>query len=444
MKNLPNILLINPWIHDFAAYDFWAKPIGLLYLCAILKENGYNVSYIDCLDRFHPKTLKNNSKSDGRGAYHKTLIKKPDIFAEIPRNFCRYGIKKEWLKEDLLSVKKPDLILVTSFMTYWYSGVYETVSFIKEIFPDSPVILGGIYASLCKEHAAAHSGADAVLDGNFETRILDLVSEYTGSKTDGKNYKNIDAYPYPAFYMQNGIDYIPILTARGCPYSCAYCASSYLYPKMTRKSPQSVIDEISFWHKKFNVKNFIFYDDALLIDSENHINIILEEIIKRDFKINFHTPNALHIREISLKTANLMYKAGFASIRLGLETVNFDKRNNIDKKVTEKEFNKGIEFLKAANFKKEQIGAYLLTGLPFQDLSDVEQSIVFVKKSGITPTLAYYTPIPNTALWKDAVKSSRYDLENELLCTNNAVFPCIDSPFENEKIAYLKKLVKEA
>jgi radical SAM superfamily enzyme YgiQ (UPF0313 family) len=439
------ILLINPWIHDFAAYDFWAKPIGLLYLCAILKKNGYDVSYIDCLDRFHPKAAQNKSKNDGRGAYLKTSIKKPNIFEDIPRNFCRYGIKKEWLSDDLVSIKKPDLILVTSFMTYWYSGVYETISLIKEIFPDVPVILGGIYASLCTEHAKFNSGADIVLTGNFETHVLDLAAKYSAGKiNDQKKYENIDKYPYPAFYLQNKIDYIPILTSRGCPYSCAYCASHYLYSKMTRRSPESVIDEISFWHDKFNVKNFVFYDDALLIDSENHINIILEKIIKRDFKINFHTPNALHIREISLKTAKLMYKAGFASIRLGLETINFDKRDDIDKKLTEKEFNKGIEFLKAAGFKKEQVGAYLLTGLPYQDLSEVEKSIIFVKKSEITPTLAYYTPIPHTKMWKDAVKCSRYDLENELLCTNNAVFPCIDDPFNNKKIARLKKIIKKA
>ncbi|MDH3957783.1 MAG: cobalamin B12-binding domain-containing protein, partial [Desulfobacteraceae bacterium] len=45
----PHILLINPWIHDFAAYDFWAKPMGLLILAALLRSQGVSVSYIDCL-----------------------------------------------------------------------------------------------------------------------------------------------------------------------------------------------------------------------------------------------------------------------------------------------------------------------------------------------------------------------------------------------------------
>ena len=50
----PHILCVNPWIHDFAAYDFWAKPYGLLLLAAFLRAQGARVSYIDCLDRFHP------------------------------------------------------------------------------------------------------------------------------------------------------------------------------------------------------------------------------------------------------------------------------------------------------------------------------------------------------------------------------------------------------
>ena len=48
------VLLISPWIYDFAAYDLWSEPLGLLYIAALLREYGYEVSLIDCLDRHHP------------------------------------------------------------------------------------------------------------------------------------------------------------------------------------------------------------------------------------------------------------------------------------------------------------------------------------------------------------------------------------------------------
>ncbi len=51
MKHMsPHILLINPWITDFAAYNFWIRPIGLLYIASLLRENGFQVTLIDCLD----------------------------------------------------------------------------------------------------------------------------------------------------------------------------------------------------------------------------------------------------------------------------------------------------------------------------------------------------------------------------------------------------------
>lgn len=96
--------------------------------------------------------------------------------------------------------------------------------------------------------------------------------------------------------------------------------------------------------------------------------------------------------------------------------------------------------MKKAGFVDKQIGAYLLTGLPKQSVKEMEAGIKFVKQAGITPVLAYYTPIPHTRMWDDAVKASRYDLNADPIYTNNAIFPCMDNPFSDEKILYLKKL----
>ena len=81
MKNNYNLLLINPWIYDFTAYDFWSKPLGLLYIASILRERGYEISYIDCMDRYNREILnfKNREfpKKDefGRGPFIKKKSK---------------------------------------------------------------------------------------------------------------------------------------------------------------------------------------------------------------------------------------------------------------------------------------------------------------------------------------------------------------------------------
>jgi len=79
---LKRALLINPWIYDFKAYDFFLKPLGLLYLASYLRENNFEVDLIDCLDRNHPLILKNfKIKKDkyGRGKFPYTFIEKPEI-----------------------------------------------------------------------------------------------------------------------------------------------------------------------------------------------------------------------------------------------------------------------------------------------------------------------------------------------------------------------------
>jgi radical SAM superfamily enzyme YgiQ (UPF0313 family) len=447
-NDLPHILLVNPWIHDFAAYDFWAKPYGLLQIGAILRSHGFNISYIDCLDRFHPRMLKktNPSARCGCGPYLKTPLPPPPGLADIKRNFSRYGIKPSWFYSDLRALDPPDLILVTSLMTYWYPGVHETIAIIKDAFPTTPLVLGGIYATLCREHAERHSGATLVASGTTQKDILKLVSELTLSgfkrchEIPGFDPDNLDTFPAPAFDLQHKINYIPLLTSRGCPFDCAYCASKMLFPGYQTRRPETVVSEIKYWHLKFDVQDFAFYDDALLVNAEPHAIPIFEKIISLRLPLRFHTPNAVHIRGITSQTARLMHEAGFKTIRLGLETYRDSARENLDRKTTAAEFNRAVTYLQNAGFSKEQVGAYLLVGLPEQKRGELEDAIQMVRNSGVLPILAHYTPIPHTRMWPQAVASSRYDLAADPIYTNNAISPCQKTPFSWEDMSSLKRL----
>ncbi|MFH2044368.1 MAG: radical SAM protein [Pseudomonadota bacterium] len=441
VSDSPNILLINPWIHDFAAYDYWAKPLGLLYLASILRTHGCNISYIDCLNRFHPDLKKSiSSKKDGRGSYLKTSILKPKGLDDISRNYSQYGIQTQWFEKELLASKHPDIVFITSHMTYWYPGVFETIRIVKKNFPSAPIILGGIYASLCHDHAIKYSGADKVIAGEGEKVVLELVKEYTGFSSSIKfDPEELDSYPYPAFDLETKTTFIPVLTSKGCPFSCAYCASGYLNKKRMLRNPESVINEIVYWHKRHKITDFALYDDAFLIDAKNHAIPLLEKIINSGINVRFHTPNALHVREISEYTAKLMFKAGFKTVRLGLETTLFDT-NRFDNKVSELEFKQALISLKEAGFSKTQIGAYIMAGLPGQDEKNVIKSIKIVAENGITPIPVYYTPIPHTALWEKAVQCSRYDLNSDPIFTNNSILPCRKEGFSWEIVSFLKKL----
>ncbi len=444
-SDAPHILLVNPWIHDFAAYDVWAHPLGLLTIGALLRQHGARIAYLDCLDRFHPASPSSSASPAarcGRGPYLKTRIPKPAALADIPRNYCRYGIPPERFRHDLAALDSPpDLVLVTSMMTYWYPGVQETIAAVRAVFPDVPVVLGGVYATLCEAHARAHSGADRVVAGPGECTILPLAADLLGWSPEARfDPDDLDSLPRPALDLAHHLAHVPLLTSRGCPFRCAYCASHRLQPHRQRRRPGAVVDEIVHWHRRHGVVDFAFYDDALLVDAADHIVPMLEGIVAAGIEVRFHTPNALHIRRIDRPLARLMRRAGFHTIRLGLETTAFDARAAMDRKVTEQEFKRTVAHLTAAGFDPKAIGAYLLAGLPGQPVAAVESSIAVVKAAGIVPIIAHYTPIPHTAMWPAAVAASRYDLAADPIFTNNAIFPCRSEAFSWSVLTRLKQL----
>jgi radical SAM superfamily enzyme YgiQ (UPF0313 family) len=442
----PRILLVNPWIHDFAAYDVWARPLGLLTLGAILRHHGYRVSLADCLDRFHPRAPAADTKArSGRGPYLKTPLPSPRGLEDVPRRFSRYGIRPEWLADDLSRMAPPDLVLVTSMMTYWWTGVAETIQAVRDRWPQVPVLLGGVYATLCEDHARAYSGADEVVAGAADGSVLDLASAYTGFPAGLRfDPEDLDSYPYPAYDLQRRVASAALLTSRGCPFRCPYCASAVLQPKRLERSPGSVVAEIRHWHGRHGVRDFAFYDDALLVNREAHALPLLERIAAAALPVRFHAPNALHIREITAETAVLLRRAGFETLRLGLETERESGTGAVDGKVTDAQFEEAVRNLRAAGFPGDRIGVYLLEGLPGQSMEEVAASIQRVRRSGAAPVLAHYTPIPHTPLWPEAVAASRYDLEADPLFTNNAVSPCRKTPFSWAERSRLKEMARSA
>ncbi len=309
-------------------------------------------------------------------------------------------------------------------MTYWYPGVQAAIAAIREFCPDVPVILGGIYATLLPSHARQHSGADYVLTGPGEAAILSLLAEITGWSAFHDNINgNLDSLPYPAWDLLADHRMLPFLTSRGCPFRCDYCASRLLEPCFRRRQPESVLQELIYWYERFGVTEVACYDDALLFDSENHLLPLLAEVCRRDLPLRFHTPNAIHVGLITPPVARWLKRANFATLRLGLETT-VTGIARLDRKIQAGDLELALAALHEAGFTTADIGVYLLIGLPHQEDDEVIESIRQVRRLGATPVLTQYSPIPHTALWDEAVRVSRYDLEAEPLYHNNSIFPC--------------------
>ena len=447
MPSKKNILLINPWIVDFTAYDFWLKPLGLLYVASLLrKHTNFRLSFIDCLDRNHPlfsKRLK--TKPDGRGPFLKEEVSKPAILKDVPRKYSRYGIPVSLFLHELRHVPSPDLGLLTCMMTYWYPGVQLVAELLRERFGQVPVILGGVYATLMPDHARSDSGANLVYQGPAERGILPLIREVLGdSSCPDSQFERLEEIPWPAVYLLRSQETLPILTSRGCLFKCSFCASPLLYKNFEQRTPSSVVSELEYHFQSHKTQNFAFYDDALLLGKSHHIIPLLKEISQKELPLVFHTPNGLHVREIDSEMAYLFKKANFQSLFLSQESFDEAVLERARAKVSEDDLERALIHLERAGYDRQEINVYLIVGLPGQDILKTKEDIFSVRRLGARPRLAYFSPIPGTGEWERLVDDGYISPDADPLLHNKLIFPYLGKGVSVEDFESLKDLVSQA
>jgi hypothetical protein len=425
----PRLALVNPWITDFAAANLWSAPLGLLTVAEFLSPYTQDFAWIDCLEACRPGPW-------GTGRYPKTPIPKPAVLAGVPRCFSRYGISPDRFREQLQRALPLDAILVTSLMSYWYPGVQETIRLCKQVAPQTPVILGGLYARLNPAHAARESGADAIYTEAAGAKLLDVL----GSLGLDLNLR----FP-PRRWYELGLwpdkSYAPLLTGEGCPYKCTYCASPLLYPALTRRAPAAVLDDIRA-HAARGVTDLAFYDDALLVDAPHHLDPVLDDLVRSPIPVRFHTPNGLHAAHLGHHTARLMKQSGFKTIRLSLETVDARRQQTTGGKITPRGFEQAVEALRGAGFIGSEIGVYIMYGLWEQDWADVVAGVDYLQNLGVRIQLAEYSPLPGTPMANAWAASGRVPADLDPLLANNSVFAWKYSGYAAGEISALKLKVK--
>jgi len=382
------VLLVNPPVYDFTVYDFWLKPYGLLHVAGNLRGCA-DVSLFDFMDRLDPRMPQpKRTRADawGRGEFHGERISKPAVFADIPRHYHRHGIPRIEFQTHLQQNAPYDLVLVQTLMTYWYPGVREVIDDIRVHNPRAKIVLGGVYATLCTEHAQ-YLGADFVLNGTDLAPLWDFVRTLEPAFQPTHGLPFWDLYPR----LDSGV----VKLADGCPFKCTYCSVPQVYPRFQMRLMERSLAE--FDHLlDCGVKNVVFYDDALLYTPDRILIPFLREVVKRPRRVNFHTPNALNARFISRELADLMLEAGFKVVYLGFESAAYEWQKKTGGKVYSHELERAVENLLAAGADIHDLGAYLIVAHPQNEQQDVEASMRFANASGLRVMLSEFSPIPGT------------------------------------------------
>jgi len=419
---MARVLCINPWIYDFTAFNQWIEPLGLLMVAGVLREAGHEVTLVDCLDRQHPDALPPRSPGHrfGCGHFLKTELPSPHAVRHVPRRWGRYGIPVEVFLAELKAMTRPDAVLITSVMTYWYPGPFHAIECVKDTWPGVPVALGGVYASLCPEHARTYSKADAVIVGEGEQQAVDWVNAVTGE------HRRCDApveHIMPAHDLRRRQGYAAIRTAKGCPYSCTYCAAGQLCPGGYIPRPvAAVVDEILWCRDGLGAQDVAFYDDALLVQGHAHLKPILEAVINTGGGVRFHTPNGVHARLVEPSLARLMRQAGFVTIRMGLETADPLQGARDGGKLDREDLERAADALFAAGFSRNEVAVYVLIGRPGQTVESVRETANYAHSMGVQVLAAEYSPVPGTAEWQQAVSAAHLRGDDDPLLHNKAAF----------------------
>jgi radical SAM superfamily enzyme YgiQ (UPF0313 family) len=402
-KNGIKITLINPPINPEAFVDYQNPLIGLAYMAAVLEKNGHKVSVIDC----------------------------------PPFNTTNEGLMKE------ITHIKPDIIGITT-VTATFPSIIETAHIIKKSYPNVPIILGGPHATIMdKQILEEHTKIDIVIRHEGEKTIVELahcISNYglkglhkvTGItfKKDGQVVRtpdrpliqDLDELPYPAYkyfplnkYRIFGKIILPVLTSRGCPYTCTFCMVPQLFGQRIRvRSPKNVVDELEWLRDTYRAGAFTFNDENFTHDKKRVIKIC-EEIKRRKVGIPWNCQT--RVDHVTKKLLAKMREANCQLISFGVESGCQKILNSVSKQTTIEQNEKAVGWAKEAGM---SVAISLIFGYPGETEDTLMQTLNFIRKVEPDDVFLYLaTPYPNIELrnhikdlgWKTSKEWSNYEMQ---------------------------------
>ncbi len=371
------IYLIKPYIdrNKFGILNYWDVPsLALGYLAAVLEKNNIKVKIIDA------DILRLNERD---------LFK---IIKKVP----------------------PTIIGLTGNVFTAKYSIYTALKLKKE-FGNANIIFGGPYATIEYEFLLNNNIAEIVVLGEGEKTFLELIKALQSGedlkntkgiayKKDKKiivnplreNIQNLDDLPFPAWHLFPNIKkyknlrgvtnkpYLPLMTSRGCPYSCIWCTKCIHGKKLRYRSAENVFAEIRYFVEKYDVKEFIVMDDTF---TQNRVRVLKLCFLLRNYrkKIVLNLYNGVRADKLDDFLIKALKSVGVNRITLGIESGNQMVLNRIKKSLDLKDVIKSLDLIKKNHLISD---IFIMLGLPFDTKKTVNGTIRFTRS--LNPDHAYY------------------------------------------------------
>ncbi len=392
------VALVNPPAHQSfeiqSALGLNAPPLGLAYIGAVLERDGYDVTIIDA-----------------------------PILCE-----SQEGVIKK------LQSMKPDVIGVTSTTPNIGDSV-SLITKIKQKMPDAVTVLGGCHITFMPEETMGTCPAiDVGVIGEGEATMLELVRSIEGRRpletVDGiairkggkirktrprRLIEDLDKLPFPARHLLPMDNYTAlgertpignVITSRGCPFRCIFCASSRLYGNTFRaRSPENVYEEISELVDRYRINFFEFVDDTFTINKKRSFR--LAELLR---KLDVSWAFGSRVDTVSSEILQAFRRAGALMFYMGIESASERVLRIMKKGITLGQVRSAISSAKKAGL--EVTGSFII-GTPGESKEEAMQTIKFAIQSGIDyAQFTAMTPYPGTEVYDFAKANSLIETED--------------------------------
>jgi len=367
-------------------------PIGLGYMVSVLRKNGYEASILDS-----QRESLNEEKCLGR-------IKEFD----------------------------PGLLGV-SLLTSNYVVAKKIIKRLKESAPATKIVLGGPHASALPGATLEETQGDFLIRGEGEypiVALMDFLEKGRGELSEIKNLcyrKNgkveikpitmqagdLDAIPPPAWDLMRPAEYppnphqfffkkypiAPVITTRGCPFECTFCAAGFLAGKKLRmRSPAKVVDEIELLVNKYGVKEIHFEDDNFTL-LRKHAEGVLHEIIKRDIKISWQSPNGIRLDTVDEELIRLMKESGCYRLAFGIESGSQEILDRANKKLNLDKVSGVMKAVKRAGIETQ---GFFILGLPGETRDTALETLKLIEKLPLDfVDVALLTYLPGSRIFNE-------------------------------------------
>jgi radical SAM superfamily enzyme YgiQ (UPF0313 family) len=205
-------------------------------------------------------------------------------------------------EKTILDETEDALCLGISVLTGPHIGAAIRVSkAVKKLRPNLPIIFGGWHASLATHQTLQEPFVDAIVRGQGELTLLELVQRLADGKdwhgVRGLSFKDADgrivheperpvadinALPVPAYHLADpgiyaaasGVRQLAYTTSVGCPYQCNYCTDMVFYKRrFNAYRVERVVDELADLVPRYDIEHVPLFDSNFLVDRKRAVAI---------------------------------------------------------------------------------------------------------------------------------------------------------------------------